>query len=1273
MEVKTNCFHSTFTSKNSSFPQRDGVDPISSVAHDKGEVTLVTSLRDSMIPSVLLSVDEDMDGENKTKHKWCGKTMMENEEMKKRPRRKVNSMGEKEYLLWAFDASSTTSPVSNTNAAMNSLGKRPLRNSIDICNYDYYVSNGNETSREMSHNHSNQIGYQRIVGGLNEMKMTNNNNSQMEIDLSQIIKDHQLQQTISETIKKKKRTEMNNDVMIELKMNNENENNLEDLTRDKKKNEIEKNYTEKKMDTVCIGWKEAIGTMNEMNDHYHQQSHQLSSFISHKKNTVTNKKRGNLPKESVLILKDWLSKNRFTPYPTENEKEQLSTSTKLTRLQIDNWFINARRRILPSMLNENENGRKKTKCEIERKVINSSQSPIVLPTHKMNGTANENETMKSPMSIGKENVEDMMKRNRNLNNVKQKIDSINNIDLGNDNIKQFNKQPINNVQKLKLNNQISQSINSFNTLHSSQYRSSIVTSQSLSDSQSPHHLSDTSFNPIHSIIRPTTTSDTSYKTLVTVTSSPIQSVNKVEIDHHSQKNTNNILLIDLEEKKVREQMKMSDELLIETTVEEGNKNSMESNQSKEKNPEINQKTIRGKKNVGEKEKVTGRKRVTSGRKNSVKGQKASVTKGPVERTTNNNKQKRNIEMLRNPNNINNSNLKLPNSIDRNCCQVVSTVKVEEWLSKHLDHYHQIAKKAHSLRQKSDDSGCYCNNDSKMKSHDHVGPRSKTCQDPSLPPRVPDRNNGSNNKTMDDEMDYHSDSCIEVVEYEQTKNLSDVNEAKRIVDRINRRLLIDRHNDHVSAAKRSRNDDDSVIESDNDALSSISQRDYKQQRQLNLQQQMCHQQHHHHHHSQQQHHHRHHPLHQTRAFPHHNFVMKPFEPNTLQMSVTTSMSDQLNHHDMICSSAAYHHHHPQQMRTSNHLTTLNVNVTSTNNMLDYFPSHPHGTQTTPYVPMYPGSFLYANKSRSTSQQQTSSQQSPLVTAQCQPFLNYIGQTFPPLIPTYSIPQQQQQQQQHPPQSHHFQPPPPPIPPPPPSHRQQEKGEKISDVHQPNHQGQSTSPNNSSGQMVNASLINESEFDTPEKKRLSIEHNGIKRKINRQLFDMVPISEETKQEKESQGQNEKDVHRELEEEANSPQQQRNRQNLPHFPHQMSHVPNPHSPFYAPQHQMHHNNDCRNFMRIATENIMLNPFLISPTSLSTTTETTGTSTLDNYKNMKHQHLLTLLAREIRQQLPVEPIEVPVVVSQSLSCPRPVRKSASKSNEVTSQSVFTKYRSFP
>jgi hypothetical protein len=49
-------------------------------------------------------------------------------------------------------------------------------------------------------------------------------------------------------------------------------------------------------------------------------------------------------RESVRILRTWLSQNHRHPYPTDEEKEVLARQTGLNKTQITNWLANARRR-----------------------------------------------------------------------------------------------------------------------------------------------------------------------------------------------------------------------------------------------------------------------------------------------------------------------------------------------------------------------------------------------------------------------------------------------------------------------------------------------------------------------------------------------------------------------------------------------------------------------------------------------------------------------------------------------------------------------------------------------------------------------------------------------------------------------------------------------------------------------------------------------------------------------------------------------------------------
>ncbi|KAK3177142.1 hypothetical protein OEA41_008470 [Lepraria neglecta] len=69
-------------------------------------------------------------------------------------------------------------------------------------------------------------------------------------------------------------------------------------------------------------------------------------------NAGPRRRRGNLPRDTTDLLKSWFSDHLAHPYPTEDEKQMLCRRTGLAMTQISNWFINARRRRIPELMNQ---------------------------------------------------------------------------------------------------------------------------------------------------------------------------------------------------------------------------------------------------------------------------------------------------------------------------------------------------------------------------------------------------------------------------------------------------------------------------------------------------------------------------------------------------------------------------------------------------------------------------------------------------------------------------------------------------------------------------------------------------------------------------------------------------------------------------------------------------------------------------------------------------------------------------------------------------------
>ncbi|KAI4304253.1 hypothetical protein MLD38_039794 [Melastoma candidum] len=70
-----------------------------------------------------------------------------------------------------------------------------------------------------------------------------------------------------------------------------------------------------------------------------------SGYLSNlRKEFLKKRKNGKLPKDARMTLLDWWNSHYRWPYPTEEEKMKLSQITGLDPKQINNWFINQRKR-----------------------------------------------------------------------------------------------------------------------------------------------------------------------------------------------------------------------------------------------------------------------------------------------------------------------------------------------------------------------------------------------------------------------------------------------------------------------------------------------------------------------------------------------------------------------------------------------------------------------------------------------------------------------------------------------------------------------------------------------------------------------------------------------------------------------------------------------------------------------------------------------------------------------------------------------------------------
>ncbi|CAF2630846.1 unnamed protein product [Rotaria sp. Silwood2] len=91
-----------------------------------------------------------------------------------------------------------------------------------------------------------------------------------------------------------------------------------------------------------------ISLTDEINENFDSDTYEENDDVPQRRQ----KKRGIFPKSATLLMRAWLFQHLTHPYPSEEQKKIFARETNLNILQVNNWFINARRRIVQPMIDQ---------------------------------------------------------------------------------------------------------------------------------------------------------------------------------------------------------------------------------------------------------------------------------------------------------------------------------------------------------------------------------------------------------------------------------------------------------------------------------------------------------------------------------------------------------------------------------------------------------------------------------------------------------------------------------------------------------------------------------------------------------------------------------------------------------------------------------------------------------------------------------------------------------------------------------------------------------